>query len=67
MRLCQQVGKVKLFLVILAQGLCSLQNDLPCAGGFGLCKDAPGAQRQHLMQRQPHGHHAVHGAALHLP
>ena len=39
-RLCQQVGKAKLFLVILAQGLRCLQNDLPCAGGFSFCKNA---------------------------
>ena len=66
-RLCQQVGKAKFLLVIFAQGLRRLQNHLPRAGSFGLCKDAPGAQRQHLVQRQPGGHHAVHGAVLHLP
>jgi hypothetical protein len=39
-RLCQQVGKAKFLLVIFAQGLRCLQNDLPCAGGFSFCKNA---------------------------
>ena len=55
------------FFTLVVEGLRRLQNDLPRAGGFGFCKNAPGAQRQHLVQRQPGGHHAVHGAVLHLP
>ena len=65
-RLCQQVGKAKFLLVIFAQGLRCLQNDLPCAGGFSLCKNALRTQRQHLVESQSGGHHAVHGAEYHM-
>ena len=64
--LCQQVGKAKLLLVIFAQGLCSLQNDLPRAGGFGLGKTALRTQGKHSVQSKADLHHAVHGATLHL-
>ena len=62
----QQVGKGKLLLVIFTQGFHSMQDHLPCAGGFGFGKNALCAQGKHFMESQPGLHHAVHGAALHL-
>ena len=54
------------FFTLVVEGFRSLQNDLPRAGGFGLCKNAPGTQSKHSVQSKADLHHAVHSATLHL-